>query len=133
MKKRKKPIMLVTLLAVLAGIVFAMSSSGSDPSREQPPTPEPPKSDQPRVTPSATDLARAANANKGQPTPPPGMPKEAARAMREATAGSPKGMITESDDPTIEVPAAAPITKPTPNDSSIAGQWYSDESHKQGN
>jgi hypothetical protein len=51
------------------------------------------------------------------------MPPEAKRAMMHGMGGG-------DDMPSVEMPKAPVMTKPKPNDSSISGQWYSDEAPK---
>lgn len=120
MKKRSKPILPVTLLIICIAVVVGMNMPKSAPTMDnhQPPAEEPGK---PREQSASTkDLKEAASAAMMAPKKPGRMGP-----------GGPDGMPPEAMPPSIEKPSSR-ISKPVPNDSSISGQWYSDEARKPG-
>lgn len=120
MKKRKSPILLITLLVVCVAVVIGMNLPQSSPDKpgEQPQANAEAQPGAPRQnSPSVADLQkRAKESMKGGP------PNPMARAKK---LGMPEDAIPAS----IENPVAKAY-KPKPNDSSISTQWYTDETRK---
>ena len=120
MRKRKSPIVLVTMLALIAvgvsGYNFATSRTGGNPA-EQPPAPEVADAkavgdSRPAVSPSNISQAVKGSMTSAKPSPPSGRPD------RPGSGG-----------PMILNPAAvAKPEKPKPNPSSTSAQWYDKES-----
>jgi len=125
MRKRKKPILLVTILFCSLGGIAAMNYKPSAASPEQPPqTPEVGKDVQ---TKSKEDLAKdVKNLAKGATpttspgnTTPPDKPQGGPGAMGPPLATGPIGLK----------PTSKPY-KPVFNDSATSTQWYTDETPK---
>jgi hypothetical protein len=121
MKKRKSPILLITILVICLGAVLAMNYTPGKPGEEEHPVAsEGAQPGQPRTnTPSVADLAKK---SKSAAVPP-------AQAMNPMTKAKQMGVPDSAVPASIENPTAI-IQKPKPSDSSIAGQWYSDEARK---
>lgn len=123
MKKRKSPIIAVTVLVICLAVVFAFNyQSGVDPKAA---TAGPP---------SNTDV------NVGQARPPQD-PKQISSAVQSQIGSAPpsaKPMGRQGHGPGLppgQASIAAPKTssnKPTPNDSSVSSQWYQPNSTKGG-
>jgi hypothetical protein len=118
MKKRQTPFIPISILVVLVGVVAAMNYR-PDPSK--PPAPPAPEavgeSRESKV--DAKGLKAAATGNLKASTPPRNLPRPGMGPGDEAMG-----------PPSIEVPKMT-ITRPQPNDSQIAGQWYSDQAMKE--
>jgi hypothetical protein len=122
MKKRKKPIIAILLLAVLFGIVAFMNKPvQNDASPEAPKAAkEAPQEDKKAV---GGDVA---NQLKTDSKAKPKAPAPDARPRMPHGPGGPGGPGHEGM-PSILRPKVAP-QKPKPNDSSTSTQWYTNES-----
>jgi len=122
MRKRKKPILLITILACSLGAIAAMNYKPS-PKQEAPPTPE---VGQEVPTKSKEELAKDVAAKMKGATAPKGGPA--------ATKGSPvaagQGGPPVASGPLGLKPTMKPY-KPVYNDSATSAQWYSDETPKE--
>lgn len=128
MKKRKSPIVLVTLLAVMASVAFGLQyawSKSAGPGAEQQPqvqaTDTPPVG-QPR---QAESKEAVANSLKGALSGPTAVePMEPGRPSGPGGPGGPAG-------PSILNPSVATANrkpeKPKPNPTSTSAQWYLDD------
>jgi hypothetical protein len=119
MKKRKSPIVLATVLVILlvaVGIIYSPRTVGDGHGPEvaqQAPPPNAEQGDRPKL--SASDVSSMASSSMAaRPKP----------AMVASEAGGPGG-----SGPTISVPKFTE-SKPTPNESSISNQWYTDQTKK---
>jgi len=118
MKKQKKPIFLVTGLAILLGVVMYMNKPA--PSAKDMQTP-PPQEAQPAD--KKEDVAGSVASQMTAKTPPkPKKPK-----MGPAGPSGPPG----SSDGTVIKIKQAPY-KPKPSDASTSTQWYTKESARSG-
>jgi hypothetical protein len=121
MKKRHAPILLITLLAILAvtGAIFNSMAQKSKSDADQMPEPE----NQSRDTDNKNAIASAVKA-------------DVSSAKKSAPKGYPTGGHMMGPDGMPVMPLIAPHTptayKPKPNESSVQGQWYAHE-HLQGN
>ncbi len=123
MRKRKSPIVLVTVLVIMASVAFGIqytASKGSSPA-DAPPAPQV-KDVTPvgeaRAKESASSVAQGVRGAMSSPKSPAPETME-----RSGMPGAPTG-------PMILKPAAsmARPEKPKPNTSSTSAQWYNDES-----
>lgn len=121
MRKRKPPVLLVTMLVLMltaVGIIYApraAAGDGHDHGQQAANTPPPPAAetgDRPKV--SASQVATMAKGGIGAP---------------EKGRPGPTGMPGPGTAPSIA--AVKPMSyKPTPNESSTSTQWYTDQTKK---
>lgn len=124
MRKRKKPILLVTILFCSLGGIAAMNYKPSAPSPEQPPqTPEVGKEVQTKskedLAKDVKNLAKGATASTSSPKMAPPEKPEGGPGMGPPVSTAPIGL-----KPTITP------SKPVYNDSATSTQWYTDETPK---
>ena len=124
MRKRKKPYVLIMFLLICGCAVAFMNMPAADPSKPQPP--EPPASGKEVSVPDKNSVASqvAASAKSTAKTPPapkPPMPGEHGRP-----GGPPQA---NPDQPMVLREKPKPY-KPTPNASSTANQWWTDQTTK---
>jgi hypothetical protein len=112
MKKRKAPIVLLTIIGVLVAIATIVNVKAQQ-AAAMPDLPETAVSEGPRDTPSKDAIA--------------GSMKE---SMSVKGAAKPNMPVPGGSGPLIEKPGNIANIKPTPNESGIHGQWYSDEHTK---
>ena len=122
MRKRKSPIALVSVLAVMASVAFGFNyaaSRGATPADQPPPAPEgsPKPLGDPRTAETATNVSGAIKQGLG-----------ATSAEKAPPPGGPPGM--PGDGLTILNPAQSmgKAEKPKPNTSSTYAQWYDKDS-----
>jgi hypothetical protein len=116
MKKRKPPVVLASMLVVLAGLAVLFIPKVQDPTKMPPPQPEASQKDptptgEKRATPSKEQIR--AKVNK---------PNQIDQDDGTMAIGETGANPTVS---TIFLPKARPV-KQTPNDASVQGQWYRD-------
>lgn len=126
MKKRKKPIIAILLLAVLFGIVAFMNKPvQSDASPEAPKAAkEAPQEDKKEVGGDVASQLKSDSKAKTSSTK-PATPESKPRLPHGP--GGPGGPGSHSGGPSILRMKVAP-QKPKPNDSSTSTQWYTNES-----
>jgi hypothetical protein len=126
MKKRKPPIILITVVILCAAIAFAFNSatsSSQDPQQpQQPQAPPVQGTDKPRPA-NATSKSIAATV-KQQSGPTAGGPGGPGKMGMHG----PGGVMLRPGQLSIEVPKNNYSYKPTPNDSATSSQWYQKES-----
>jgi len=112
MKRKKPPVILASILVVMAGAAILFIPKNEDPMQQQPQqkqSPEP--TGQSRSTPSKSDVARrAAMIDSVGPDGAPTTPESGPAGSNPAAA-------------TIYLPRVKPM-KQQPNDSSVQAQWY---------
>lgn len=126
MKKRKSPIILISVILICGIIVAIMNQPPPDPTKDK----------------QATDPTQGATS--AMPTPEQLAHTEesaGAKAPEKSSNPSPfsKGRSMPLDGgpmnhggPKMAHPTSTPAPKPMPNDNSISNQWYSPESHTGG-
>lgn len=113
MKKRKSPVVLITVLVIMlvaVGIIYSPRTANQEHAMAQPPPPTAEKGERPKI--SANEVASMASSSmSNKQAPNRSLPDE-------ATSG-----------PSIAVPQQT-TSKPTPNDSTTSTQWYTNETKK---
>jgi hypothetical protein len=122
MKKRNKPILLVTVLVLMVGAVAFINFPRELLKSSPAPQSTTPETGQKIDVPEKEEIAKNVSTSFGDP-------KKAQPAIKKRP--SPAGPEGEMDmGPSIAIKKMAPY-KPTPNESSTSTQWYSDETLKE--
>ena len=119
MKENPKPILLVTAIVVLLGVIMVINATGMFGSNKPESVDAPPE--QISAAQSASNLDRAEAIDR-------------LKAAANIDSNSADDVATDTvafavpENPTIEIPRSTGI-KETPDENSIAGQWWTDDSH----